>query len=278
MPKLVRRGTGQEHELADGTVRIGRSSKNDVQVIDRHVSRAHCRIEGPAGGWVLTDDSSTIGTFVNGRRVRQHRLQHGDEIKVSSARFTFDETPVRPSAETQVGSAATAPSEASPEGPSDEPAKEQAEANGERSRGRRLLGLLPVVLGTVVAVGVIGGLIALVVSTRQTPRRVVRQAADRLGRRDAEALWRLVTDDRKQQITLDEFKDQVKLLPDKVLRAARDLEIGVERRVELGVVVPVALQVDGVRVADEVVLYREDGNWRIHSVPVHRIRELVPEG
>lgn len=262
MPKLIRRGSGQEHELADGAVLIGRSSNNGVQVNEKQVSRSHCRIEGPAGGWVLIDDGSKIGTFANGRRVRQHRLQHGDEIKVGSACFTFDEAAPRPSAETQAGPVAPAPSE--------------QPADAERPRGRRLLGVVPVALGGLVALGVIGGLIVLVVATRQTPRRVVHQAADRLARRDAEALWRLVANGRKRQITFDEFKDQVKLLPDNVVRAVRGLETGAERRVALGVVVPVALQIDGMRVADEVVLYREDGDWRIHSVPVHRLRELVP--
>jgi len=257
MPKLIRHDTKDEHDLRDGANVIGRSSSSDIQIRARQVSRTHCKIEGPAGGWVVTDCGSTLGTYVNGKRVRQHRLQQHDEIKVGPVLLVFDED-LPPS-----------------------PARRRLEGEAEREdvpdvRPRRsVLALVPVVLGAVLALGAIGGLLAVVVVTRRTPTRVVRRAAELLRRRDADALWALVSKERKQQITLAEFKDQVGLVPSPVLRALRTLEVGAERRVDVGVVVPVAVEVGGTRIADEVVLYREGGDWKLHRVPVDRVRELT---
>lgn len=270
MPKLIRRDTGEEHELADGVTRIGRLSASNIQVFEKQVSRSHCDIEGPAGGWLLTDHGSKLGTFVNGRRVRQHYLHAGDLVKVGSAVFTFDDgTP--PHTKPDMHPLSEAPAEQLvPPDPD-----ELAEPEGARRRWS-VVGVLPLAVGGVVVLAVVGGLLALAFATRQTPRRVVRRAAELVSRRDAEGLWRLVSAERQQQITLDEFRDQLRLVPEAVVAAMPGLEIGAERRVDVGVVVPVALEVEGRRVADEIVLFREDGDWKIHAVPMGRLRELAP--
>ena len=43
------------------------------------------------------------------------------------------------------------------------------------------------------------------------------------------------------------------------------------------VVLAVSLQVEGKSLMDEVVVCREGGDWKIHSVPVGIIDELSPE-
>ncbi len=53
----------------NATVRIGRSKSNDVVVGDRDISRFHATFNTSASGVVLSDLSSTNGTFVNGRRI-----------------------------------------------------------------------------------------------------------------------------------------------------------------------------------------------------------------
>ena len=107
-----------------------------------------------------------------------------------------------------------------------------------------------------------------------TPEDIER-ASWLLRRRDAKALWALVSKERKQQMTLEEFEEQVGLVPDAVLAAVGTLEVGAERRATVGVVVPVALEAGGRRIADEIVLYREDGDWKIHAVPLARMPELA---
>jgi adenylate cyclase len=42
-----------------------------------------------AEGWMLIDLSSTNGCFVNGRRVREHRLRDGDLIAVGHHQMRF---------------------------------------------------------------------------------------------------------------------------------------------------------------------------------------------
>jgi len=255
MPKLIRHDTKDEFELADGATVLGRSPNCDIQIAGRAISRTHCKIEGPAGGWVVTDCGSKLGTFVNGKRIQQHRLEQHDELKVGPALFVFDED-VPPS-----------------------PARRRAESEAARDelpamppKRRSVMALVPALIGAVAAVAVIGGLLSLALTTRATPTRVVRRAADLLRRRDAKALWGLVSKDRTRAITFEEFQEQVALVPDEVLGALRTLEVGEERRAPVGVVVPVAVELGGTRIADEVVLYREDGDWKIHSVPVERVR------
>ena len=58
---------------------IGRSAGADLQLGAADVSREHAVIASDAEGWVLRDRSRT-GTFVNGVRITERRLQHRDEI------------------------------------------------------------------------------------------------------------------------------------------------------------------------------------------------------
>lgn len=53
----------------NATIRVGRSKSNDLVVTDRDVSRFHATFNTSASGVVLSDLSSTNGTFVNTRRL-----------------------------------------------------------------------------------------------------------------------------------------------------------------------------------------------------------------
>lgn len=69
---------------------LGRHPRNTHQVLDRVVSKEHCHIELVDGQYVLRDLGSLNGTFVNGRRVHEHRLEPGDEITIGSTRIVFE--------------------------------------------------------------------------------------------------------------------------------------------------------------------------------------------
>jgi adenylate cyclase len=78
---------------------IGRHPDNTVQVLDRIVSKEHCRItRGPQGGYVLRDVGSLNGSYVNGERVTEHKLETGDEITLGNTtlRFHDDSEPAKP--------------------------------------------------------------------------------------------------------------------------------------------------------------------------------------
>lgn len=90
MARLIRLDTKETYKLAAGVTTIGRRATNTIHLDDRHVSRGHCRIEGPKGGWTLYDSGSATGTLVNGRPVHEHRLKPGDRIQIGSVLLRFE--------------------------------------------------------------------------------------------------------------------------------------------------------------------------------------------
>ena len=62
--------------------RIGRRAAADIVIDDATVSRRHALVLERDGGPVIADDRSRNGVFVNGRRVRQAELRHGDEVQI----------------------------------------------------------------------------------------------------------------------------------------------------------------------------------------------------
>ncbi len=80
----------QEVELAPHNT-LGRHPNNNVQVLDRIVSKEHCHVDLIEGGrWILRDLGSLNGTYVNGERVAERVLNPGDEIMLGSTRIIFD--------------------------------------------------------------------------------------------------------------------------------------------------------------------------------------------
>jgi hypothetical protein len=68
--------------LAGSGLLIGRGGECTLVMDDPGVSLVHARLDPHAGGWLLTDMRSGTGTYVNGRRILQHQLQPGDQIRV----------------------------------------------------------------------------------------------------------------------------------------------------------------------------------------------------
>ncbi len=80
---------GQTFRLGAEAFAIGRHAANTLQLLDPSVSRQHCRIEPVAGGCRVHDLGSRQGTFVNGRPVREHRLEEGDLLAVGETLLLF---------------------------------------------------------------------------------------------------------------------------------------------------------------------------------------------
>ena len=68
---------GQTFDLRDEVYTIGRSPDNNIQILDRTVSRKHLKIFRKKNEYFIEDLKSRNGTFVNGARV-----QAGEEIEV----------------------------------------------------------------------------------------------------------------------------------------------------------------------------------------------------
>src|SRR6266478_4321956 len=70
-------------------VSIGRDSSNPICIDDPAVSPLHCKIARQNDDFLLTDQDTASGTFVNGIPVKQRVLAPGDQIAVGSSLFLF---------------------------------------------------------------------------------------------------------------------------------------------------------------------------------------------
>ena len=74
------------YHLVDGAT-VGRSSENEIVVDEDGVSRRHCRFKLDHGRLRVLDLGSTNGTYVNGRRVQDEPVDHGDMVLVGRSLF-----------------------------------------------------------------------------------------------------------------------------------------------------------------------------------------------
>lgn len=84
----------QEYYLLGGSVTLGRSSKNDIVIKDKFVSKNHLNITERNGIFYLEDLNSANGTYLNGEKVDAGtliELQNGDKIGVGFIQFIFVE-------------------------------------------------------------------------------------------------------------------------------------------------------------------------------------------
>jgi len=89
-PKLIVTATGQppkEVRLVGSRSLLGRSSVNDIVVLDQFVSSQHALLIRNQNSVVLIDLRSRNGTFVNSRRVKRKILRHDDIISLGDHRL-----------------------------------------------------------------------------------------------------------------------------------------------------------------------------------------------
>jgi len=68
---------------------IGQAKNADVRLDDYSVADYHCRIELVDDEVIVSDLGTVHGTFVNGVRVAEAILRHGDELAVGLTTFLF---------------------------------------------------------------------------------------------------------------------------------------------------------------------------------------------
>ena len=68
---------------------LGRDEGCDISLDSSYVSRYQNLFMETTDGWLLIDLNSTNGSFVNGRRIREHRLRDGDVIAVGRHQMRF---------------------------------------------------------------------------------------------------------------------------------------------------------------------------------------------
>jgi FHA domain-containing protein/zinc ribbon protein len=90
---VVRSGGGRAGESFHPTTArttIGRSPDCDVFLDDVTVSRKHAvLVRDESGTFVIEDQGSLNGTFVNRRRIDSAPLENGDELQIGKYKLTF---------------------------------------------------------------------------------------------------------------------------------------------------------------------------------------------
>jgi pSer/pThr/pTyr-binding forkhead associated (FHA) protein len=91
---VVRSGGGRAGEtfvLEGAETTIGRSPDCDIFLDDVTVSRNHAVLVERDGRFLVEDEGSLNGTFVNRRRIDSAPLENGDEVQIGKYRLTFVE-------------------------------------------------------------------------------------------------------------------------------------------------------------------------------------------
>lgn len=90
---IVRSGpqAGERFVLDDRATHLGRHPDSEIMLDDITVSRRHVAIERTAEGYVVTDEGSLNGTYINQERVERALLHHGDELQIGKFRLVLFE-------------------------------------------------------------------------------------------------------------------------------------------------------------------------------------------
>src|ERR1700693_4035275 len=92
MARLVLSLDGQvmaEYNMNKERYTIGRLPDNDIRIDNAAVSGHHSLIINILNDSFLEDLNSTNGTYVNGKLIKKHALQHGDVITVGRHQLRF---------------------------------------------------------------------------------------------------------------------------------------------------------------------------------------------
>lgn len=77
--------------LTDKQVAIGSGDDNQLTLNDPSISPRHARIVATSDGFVIKDNGSHLGTFVNGAPVAQAKVAAGDVIRLGEIKFTLED-------------------------------------------------------------------------------------------------------------------------------------------------------------------------------------------
>ena len=88
--RLLLQPGGLSVEFNQPDMLVGRHSAADVRLSLPDVSRRHCRFLFSDGAWRVFDLNSLNGVFVNGERLQEAALYHGDRIRIGSLTFEVE--------------------------------------------------------------------------------------------------------------------------------------------------------------------------------------------
>ena len=77
------------YRFVSDNVNIGRAEESDIMLNHDNVSRLHCTIQNNKHSWLITDNNSKNGLFVNGAKVSDRLLCDGDVVVVANTELIF---------------------------------------------------------------------------------------------------------------------------------------------------------------------------------------------
>ncbi len=80
---------GKIFHLQENNVTIGREPNNTIQIEDEAVSRTHTRVFYENNQWLIEDQNSTNGTFINFKRIQKQEIKNSDVISIGKTVFKF---------------------------------------------------------------------------------------------------------------------------------------------------------------------------------------------
>lgn len=92
MPRLIAKSpefAGQEFELSEPLVSVGRVEENTIQLSHPSVSSRHAELRLEEGDYRLVDHNSTNGTRVNDERVNEAKLRNQDVVMFGNIILTY---------------------------------------------------------------------------------------------------------------------------------------------------------------------------------------------
>ena len=82
--------SGSPIEISQDQVLVGRETTCDVVLNDGSVSRKHARLEKRGRSWMVVDQGSANGTFVDSQRVAETALHTGQELRFGAVSFRVE--------------------------------------------------------------------------------------------------------------------------------------------------------------------------------------------
>ncbi len=134
MAKLIYNdgSTVREMEIPENGLTIGRNGTCDLSIIDASMSGMHCSIKRGDRGWVISDNDSSNGTFLNDVRISEFIIRSGDVLRFGNVSATFVEgsdTVIMPAEAPNAPAAKNQPSPAEKAAPVERPRKNEPEEN-----------------------------------------------------------------------------------------------------------------------------------------------------
>jgi pSer/pThr/pTyr-binding forkhead associated (FHA) protein len=87
----LKEGDAFQFCLTEEKISVGRSSGNDILLPDPFCSRHHAFFYLDEHGYVIRNNNSKNGTFLNGKRIPgEAELKKGDEMLIGTTRIVYD--------------------------------------------------------------------------------------------------------------------------------------------------------------------------------------------